>query len=166
MLISVSGCGHQAAQATSSPKRPSDIEKSTYILTQEPDGAVGVIVAREDFKDQDDIVLVARIGGRKIPWIEGLSAFMVIDAAMTIVADGEESEGALDVCMDDCCASLRADCTTLVKIVDANGHPLPIDARELLGVQENDMVVVKGKVQRNEDAGASTIAGTGVYVRD
>ena len=65
------------------------------------------MIAREDSQDQDDIVLVGRIGGRKNPWIEGRSAFMLIDASMSVVADGQETEEG-QICMDDCCASLRS----------------------------------------------------------
>lgn len=164
LVAVVSGCGQQAVQATANNVGTIEIDKSKYILSEEPEGAVGVMIAREDAKDQDDIVLVGRIGGRKNPWIEGRSAFMVIDAAMSIVADGEDS-GEGQVCMDDCCASLRAECTTLVKIVDQQGKPLAIDARELLGAKANDMVVVQGKVQRDEKEGTFTIAASRVYVR-
>ena len=165
LLAAVSGCGQQTVEATStSADSTPSIDKSKYVLSAEPDGAVGVMIAREDFKNQDDIVLVGRIGGRKNPWIEGRSAFMLIDASMSVVADGEDTDES-QVCMDDCCASLRAECTTLVKIVDDQGKPLAIDARELLDVTENDMVVVQGKVQRDKDEGTFTVAASGVYVR-
>lgn len=165
LLTSISGCGQHAVQATSTGgDNTASIDKNKYVLGDEPDGAVGVMIAREDFKDQEDIVLVGRIGGRKNPWIEGRSAFMVIDASMSVVANGQETEEG-QICMDDCCASLRAECTTLVKVVDDQGKPLAIDTRELLDVKENDMVVVKGKVQRDEDEGTFTVAATGVYVR-
>jgi hypothetical protein len=163
LLVSVSGCGQQTVEATANRANAPAIDKSRYILSEEPDGAVGVMIAREDAKDQDEIVLVGRIGGRKNPWIEGRSAFMVIDAAMTVVADREES-GEGQVCMDDCCAALRTESTTLVKIVDEQGKPLKIDARELLDAKVNDMIVVKGKVQRDEE-GSFSVAADGVYVR-
>jgi hypothetical protein len=164
LLISASGCDKPAAQATSATANKPSIDKSQYILQEEPAGAVGVMIAREDMHDQDDIVLLGRIGGRANPWIEGRAAFMVIDAAMNVVASGEDS-AAGQVCLDDCCAELRADMTTLVKIVDEQGKPLPIDTRELLDVKENDMVVVKGKVHRNDDDGSFTVAARSVYVR-
>jgi hypothetical protein len=160
ILIGVSGCG-QSLEATSSSV-PSTIDKSKFILAEEPDDAVGVMIAREDAKDKEEIVLLGRIGGRENPWIKGRSAFMVIDASMNVVASGEES-GSKQVCLDDCCATLRKGSTMLVKIVDAQGRTLPIDARQLLDVDANDIVVVKGKVQRDKDS--CSVAATGVYVR-
>ena len=164
ILAGVSGCGRPTSGATDPSSEAPAIDKSKYVLTEEPDGAVGVIIAREDANDQDDIVLVGRIGGRKNPWIEGRTAFMVIDASMTVVADGQES-GSGQLCMDDCCASLRAECTTLVKSVDDQGKPLEIDTRELLDAKENDMVVVKGKVHRDDEQGTFTIVASGIYIR-
>jgi len=136
----VTGCGQPSTAGNDAAI--ASIDKAKFILAEEPDEAVGVIIAREDAKDKDDIVLLGRIGGRKNPWIDGRSAFMVIDAAMTVVADGTESaEG--EVCLDDCCAALRKDMTTLVKIVDEKGRTLPVDARKLFDLAENDMVVYR-----------------------
>ncbi|MGB6043602.1 MAG: hypothetical protein WBF93_10645 [Pirellulales bacterium] len=163
LIACVSGCGQQSAQATANGTSAAALAKAKYVLQEEPGGAVGVMIAREDAKDQDEIVLVGRIGGRKNPWIDGRAAFTMIDAAMTIVASGKESSAG-QICMDDCCAALRTECTTLVKLVDEQGAVLPIDARELLQAQENDMVVVKGKVRRDGE-GSFSVAASGVYVR-
>lgn len=163
LLAGVSGCSQSGAEASSSPKGP-PIDASHYLLTEEPNDAVGVIAARGDVQDGDDIVLVARIGGSKQPWFDGRAAFMAIDASMLVAAGAEEcSEGA--VCMDDCCAALRAECTTLVKIVDEQGKILPLDAREILKAEVNDMVVVRGRVQRDKDEGTFVVLADGVYVR-
>ncbi len=160
------GCGDSPVveSLTPSTDRQQPLDANRYVLKEEPAGAVGVMAAREQSQNMDKIVVVGRVGGRKDPWIDGRAAFMVIDAAMTIVADGEDSEEG-QVCMDDCCASLRAESTTLVKIVDDRGKPLAVDARELLDADVNDMVVVKGVVQRDKEGGTFTIAASGVYVR-
>lgn len=164
LLIAGSGCNQEAVEGSANRENLPAIDKTKYVLNAEPDGAVGVMIAREDAQDQQEIALVGRIGGSKNPWIKGRAAFMVIDAAMTVIADGEEAADG-QVCMDDCCASLRADCTTLVKIVDERGKPLPVDARELLDVKENDMIVAQGIVERSEEEGTFVIAARGIYVR-
>jgi len=164
MLCTLCGCGQSSDPTRAGGDAPVDVDRSDYVLAEEPTGAIGVISAREETQDQEEIVMVGRIGGRENPWIEGRAAFMMIDAAMTVVADGAES-AENEICMDDCCAGLRAECTTLVKIVDADGKPLAIDTRDLLDVKENDMVVVTGKVQRDDDEGIFTIAADSVYLR-
>mgnify|MGYP007059408658 CR=1 FL=1 len=163
------GCGRESADSNTTPKvtpvsASSPVDGSAYILAEEPDGATGVIAAREDAKDGDEIVLIGRIGGSKKPWIEGRAAFMVIDASMSVVGDGEESAKG-ELCLDDCCASLRAECTTLVKIVDTQGRVLSVDARELLNANVDDLVVIRGHVQRDAKEGAFVVIADGVHVR-
>ena len=161
------GCGSPSSASTTptSPGTSSpEINTAKYVLATEPDGGMGVITAREEAKHDQEVVLVGRIGGRENPWIDGRAAFMMIDASMQIVESGEECEGNA-VCTDDCCAGKLAACTTLVKVVDENGRPLPIDARELLSAKEMDMVVVKGKIQRDDKEQVFVVLADGVYVR-
>ena len=162
--IALVGCGGSSSADVSSNAITSvSVDGSKYLLADEPEGAVGVIAARESAKDGEPIVLVGQIGGAKNPWIEGRAAFMLLDASMVIVADGTEgAEG--EICMDDCCASERAGSTTLVKVVDANGKVLAVDARKLLGISDNDMVVVRGSVSKDE-AGNFVVLADGVHVR-
>ena len=162
LIVTVSGCGESAAEpaARSAPS----VDCSTYVLAAEPGGAIGVIDARESSQDGDSIVLVGRIGGSKQPWIEGRSAFMVIDASMAVVADGEESDTG-EVCLDDCCASVRAACTTLVKLVDDQGRVLNVDARGILNAADGDLVVVRGNVQRDAEQGTFVVIANGIHVR-
>jgi len=164
LALLTTGCGEQVSESESPAKAATPIDVSQYILDEEPDGAMGVISAREETKDEQPVVLVGRIGGRENPWIEGRSAFMMIDASMQLVAPGTETSGN-EVCTDDCCAGKLKDCTTLVKIVDDKGKPLAMDARELLQAKELDMIVVKGVVDRDDEEGTFVLLAEGVYVR-
>lgn len=157
------GCGSSSATTDAVVATPASIDGSKFLLAEEPDDAVGVIEARELAKDGQSIVVVGRIGGAANPWVEGRAAFTLIDASKLIVADGEES-GEGEICMDDCCADERADCTTLVKVVDADGKLVAADARKLLGVTDSDMIVVSGRVSK-DDTGNFAILASGVHVR-
>ena len=134
-----------------------------YVLADEPDGAIGVIEARKTAANGDPVIVVGRIGGATNPWIEGRAAFMLLDASMVIVADGTESADG-EICMDECCATERAGTTTLVKVVDDGGKVLAVDARQLLGVNADDMVVVSGKASK-DDSGNFVVLASGVHVR-
>lgn len=157
----LTGCGSApAAEATA----PSDIKGSDFLLSEEPDGAVGVIAAREAAEDGVPLVLVGRVGGSANPWIEGRAAFMVLDASMSVVAEGEESaEG--ELCTGDCCATERLACTTLVKVVDASGQVVPVDTRKLLGLKESDMVVVEGTAKKDKSGNFSMLVNH-VFIRN
>src|SRR5262245_47846656 len=54
-------------------------EGDAYKLTEAPKDAAEVLAARKNAKDQDQVVVVGRIGGRKNPWIKGTAAFSIVD---------------------------------------------------------------------------------------
>ncbi len=164
LSMALTGCGNSSsAEMNSQSVTPISIDGSKYLLSEEPDGAIGVIETRKTAANGEPVVVVGRIGGATNPWIEGRAAFMLLDASMMIVADGTEStEG--EICMDECCATERSGSTTLVKIVDENGKVLAVDARQLLGVAADDMVVVRGSASK-DDAGNFVVLAQGVHVR-
>ncbi|QDS97550.1 hypothetical protein [Adhaeretor mobilis] len=158
------GCNSATESPGVASSQATNVDASLYQLEDEPDGAVGVIAARESADDGAPIVLIGRIGGSARPWVDGRAAFTLLDASMAVVANGESS-GETELCLDDCCASDRQKCTTLVKVVDAQGKLVPVDSRELLGLKESDLVVVQGTAQKDE-AGNFVMLAKGVYVRN
>ena len=46
-------------------------EVNAYLLAEQPKDAAEVIAIRNDAKDQQEVVVVGRIGGRANPWIKG-----------------------------------------------------------------------------------------------
>ncbi len=164
VLPCITGCGKATeSTATASQLIVTNIDASSFLLSEEPIGAVGVIAARESAEDGEPLVLVGRIGGATNPWIVGRAAFMLLDASMSVVAEGEDSEDG-ELCMGDCCATERLNCTTLVKIVDGQGQLVSVDSRELLGLKESDMVVVKGTAKKDK-TGNFVMLAKSIYVR-
>ena len=151
LLLITTGCGTAV-----SPESHPAIDGAPYLLSEEPAGAAGVMDVREKAKDQESVVLVGRVGGAENPWVEGRAAFSVIDPGFQVCDDGE---GFCACCVDDMCNS-----TALVKIVDENGKLVKADARKLLNIKENELVVVAGKALRDE-AGNLTVHARGIYVR-
>ena len=163
-LPGLGGCGTSSTEPSDTiAATAASLDGSKYLLGEEPDGAVGVIAARESAKDGDPVVIVGRIGGAANPWIEGRAAFMLLDASKLMVAEGQDSsEG--ELCTGDCCALERAGCTTLVKVVDAEGKLVGADSRQLLGLTSDDMVVVRGKAKKDESDNFTVLADA-VYIR-
>lgn len=158
------GCGSAGeTSATAGHAKAVSFDGSKFLLAEEPDDAIGVIEARESAEDGKPLVLVGRIGGSENPWIEGRAAFMLLDASMSVVDEGEECEEG-EICTGDCCANERVNCTALVKIVDTDGQLVAADSRELLGLNESDMVVVAGKAKK-DDSGNFVMLANGVYIR-
>lgn len=157
-LFSV-GCGASSVESAATNNASlTNIDGEKYLLSIEPEGAIGVIRAREKASDNEELVVVGRIGGGVAPWIEGRAAFLLVDPSCGITAD----EACDEEC--NCHADELADATILVKVSDAQGRVLPVDARKLLSIKELEMVVVEGRAQRDQSGNLSILA-SGVYVR-
>jgi len=139
------------------------VDGSAFLLNEQPKAAESVIEVRQGAKDNDDVVIVGRIGGSKDPWIEGRAAFSIVDQSLKSCVDipGDNCP----IPWDYCCETTKLpDATTLVKIVDESGKLVKADARQLLGIKELSTVVIKGKAKR-DDAGNLTVLASGVYVQ-
>lgn len=130
-----------------------------FTLASEPPGACDVMDFRDQAKDGQLVVVLGRVGGGVKPWIDGRAAFLLVDERVSASCDDDQ-------CEEDCvqCAQQLAEATTLVKFVDEQGKVLPVDARALLGVKEQQTVVIRGVASRDK-AGNVSIAADGIYVR-
>lgn len=143
------------------PPAIAPVADSEYLLEAEPKGAADVKDARQK-TDGDEVVVVGRIGGRENPWIEGEAAFMIVDRSLTPC--NERPDDNCPVPWDYCCDTPDLPThSVLVELIDADGKPVTIDARKLLGVKELQTVVVHGKLHK-DDSGLS-VRATGVFVR-
>ncbi len=162
MLVATSGCGSgnpsTSTAGASLQNANSAPSGSRFLLSQEPEGALGVIKVLKVAQDQEPVVVVGRIGGGVDPWVPGLAAFLLLDHSITA--------GCNDVCPDGCSCSAHeyTDASTLIKFCDAAGKPLSVDTRELLGVKEKQIVVVEGQAKRDA-AGTVSVIASGIYVR-
>jgi hypothetical protein len=166
----------QSGCRTSVAENPQISEiRGKFVLPEEPSGAVGVADAKELLKEQSEIVVVGRIGaGDHRPWDDGRASFIMGDAAAFMLADSESDEhshphGAPGHDPDKCPFCSRAKSLdrslAIVKFLDDHGAVLAIDARKLLGVRENQIVVVRGH-GAVDALGNLSIAAQGIYIRE
>lgn len=133
------------------------------LLKSEPAKAQTVIAARKEAKDGDAVVITGRIGGDIVPWVEGRAAFSIVD--QTLIPCNERPGDDCKTPWDYCCDTDRLPTSrATVKFVDDEGKTLPTDARQLLGIEELQTVVVTGTAKRDE-AGNLTVLATGLYVK-
>ncbi len=154
------GCG---TKTPSTPGASQSAVGAAYLLTTEPAAAQSVKQARANAKDAEQVTLVGRIGGDTNPWIDGQAAFLIVDSALKPC--NEQHDDACPTPWDYCCDSgeLTAN-KAMVKIVDSSGKPIATGAKELLGVQELQTVVVQGTAKRDE-AGNLTVLAEGIFVK-
>ncbi|MFN0018620.1 MAG: hypothetical protein ACKVP0_10195 [Pirellulaceae bacterium] len=152
--LTVSGC------TDSSTSGPLAASPAKYQLNAEPAGALEVLDAKDQAKDGEPIVVVGRLGGGVEPWIDGRAAFLLVDTRILPSCQEE------DQCKADCpdCAKEMLAASTMVKFLGDDGKVLPVDARTLLGVKEQETVVIEGVASRDKSGNVS-ISAKGIYVR-
>jgi hypothetical protein len=158
LVVGLLGCG----KTESTPTAETTAAKSNYVVETEPAGAVPVGEARKNSKDQEDVVLVGRIGGSEKPFVDGVAAFTIVDPQVKYCADEEGCPTPWDYC---CNQDEVKDNIAMVKVVDASGKPVAEDARKLLGVKELAMIVVHGKALRDPEGNLSVLADK-VFVKN
>ncbi len=161
-LGAVAGCG--ASNATEDAGAL--LDGQGFLLNDEPEGAVSIVDAKAALGTHDDVVLLGRIAaGDQSPWHAGKAAFLVSDAA-ALVDDHEHHHECDDHSNCKFCGEKTSitDRLAIVQFVDEQGQVLPIDARKLLGVQDNDLVVVRGR-GKVDSLGNLTLNAAGIYVR-
>lgn len=158
--LSAVGCGRVSdSPAEGSRGEAASIANTSYRLTSEPPGAQDVTLARSSAKEDEEVVVVGRIGGDANPWIDGTAAFTITDLSLKPCEDGCGTPW--DYCCDlDLLPKSRA----MVKVVDTEGSVVATESRQLLGVKELQTVVVRGKAKRDE-AGNLTVLANGIFVR-
>lgn len=127
-----------------------------YVLADEPAGASDVIALRENAQDQEDVLVVGRIGGKKNPWIRGMAAFLIVDRSL--IPCNEKPGHNCPTPWDYCCSPNLAKSMVLVTLVDDSGRIVRADARNLLDVKELDTVVVQGKAKRDKSGNVVVVA--------
>jgi hypothetical protein len=155
------GCGGKAPEQEPGKATP-PAGGSKYLLSSEPEGARDVLAVLETAKDDEEIVVVGRIGGDEKPFVQDLAAFTIVDRSLKPCNANPE-----DNCQtpwDYCCEADLAKARTAVRVVDGHGNIVATGAKELLGLKPLDTVVVQGKAKRDPD-GKFTLLATGLYVR-
>jgi hypothetical protein len=165
-VSAVVGCSQDRSQPAASKTKsaPPSADVSSYLLNSEPEGGQDVVQVRETAKNDDEIVIVGRIGGAESPWVDGRAAFSIVDPSLKSCSDipGDNCPTPWDYC---CETDKLPTSTALVKVIDEKDQLINVDARELLKVKELQTVVIRGKAQRDE-AGNLTVLAKKVYVRD
>ena len=152
------GCG---GQSVASQPRLTD-EGKQFALSEEPTGAIGILEYREATSPPTEVALWGKIGGGRETWSPTSAEFMLIDPTFEMDAGGH-------VCTSDNCPFCKgkdekSKAQAIVSLVDQKGQIPKVDARQLLPLEEGQIVVVRGQAQVNS-LGQLVVRADGVYVR-
>jgi hypothetical protein len=144
-----------------------DIDKTrtTLLLEQEPKGALTPTAAKAAIaKGPKELVIAGRIAANGMdPFVKGKASF-----AMLQLPDDHGSQPGHNP--DDCpfCKKKLAKAPMVaVQFVGVDENELPIDARELFGVENNAVVVIRGTASFNPKLALPIIQlkANGIYIR-
>ncbi len=144
--------------------------RKQLVLAEEPAGARSIESALEEAQaseaeDLGEVVLVGRIGaGEFEPWAEGQAAFLMSEAVPETEHAATPGHDPANCPFCRRRAEKAASFTALVQFRDERGEVLSIDARQLLGVEQNQVVVVRGKA-RVDKVGTLIVAADAIHVR-
>jgi len=160
-----SGCGQSETVVQVDPQVLAQ-HRAAFLLAEEPQGAQSIMELGEGELAANEAVLVGQIGGVAEPWTAGKASFIMADPAALLDLEAEAHEGCTG---DSCpfCSKKKDKASTglaVVRFEDGSGNLLPLDARQLFDLAEKTMVVVRGKVRRDE-LGYVVVAADGLYIR-
>ncbi len=122
-----------------------------------------------------EVAMVGQVGGLANPWEETqpefpfASKFAIFFLADPLAVAEHAEDGHVHAPGEECAfcaahAEENSELFAMVRLVDDNGKVIPVDVREMLDVNENDTVVVKGSAQVLE-GGMLVMKASGIYVR-
>ena len=146
--VAVVGCAKSESLTAIDPQ---------FLLPSEPASSIGVLDFKEKAKAGESVSVSGRVGGGIKPWIEGRAAFLLVDNNAPLPSAE---------CGPDCphCAAEIAASSTVVKFLDNDGKMIAIVSRQLLGIKEQEEVVVSGVAKRDEKGNVAIMA-SGIFIK-
>ena len=163
----LTGCGTSEAVENSQVLA----QRRQFLLHDEPQGAMAIGEARQTVQEHGGrlVVVVGRISaGEHSPWDDGRSAFLLSDPSFFVEETDDDhhrhDEGHDHANCPFCNAKAGKTAMAIVQCLDSSGQVLDIDTRQLLGIEENQLVVVQGQAEV-DDVENLVISADGIYVR-
>ena len=168
VFVCVSGCDRSKDPANAPGPDGGKAKASLpadLILTEAPAEAKDVIPLKAGAKKGDEVILRGRIGGRRLPFMEGRALMTVVDMNLPVVC----MKGGVADCeapWDYCCAkpeTITANMAT-VQVVGADGKLLHKTLEGVGGLKGLSVIVVKGTVDQVDSGKVLIVNATGIYV--
>ena len=150
----------QATQASASDTLPADLFAKEPI----PD-ATDLLTMKMQADDGAEVLVVAKVGGRAEPFVEGRAAMAVIDPKVKSCKDlpGDACKTPWDYCCEPKENIILNSAT--VQVVGADGNPLRTTLKGAHGLKPLDEVIVHGVAKRSPDGKAIVINARRIYVK-
>jgi hypothetical protein len=164
--LSLAACSPQDTTPEQTAVQPA-APAQPFALAQPPAEAPSLLEALANAKEGESFLFSARIGGMAEPMMEDLAAFVVADEVL-VFCDEMANPGHCPTPWDACCEDPDkiADARAFVQFLDAEGSPITANLREVIGMEENDTVIVKGRLSPDATAENPIILAEGLAIVD
>lgn len=157
LVAGIAGCGSREDAALKA-------QREKFSRADEPTGAVSFADARKGLAEKSEVVLVGRIAASdQEPFVNGQAAFFVTDA-FADAAHGNESGHDPANCPFCKRRAEQPESQAIVQFLDEQGQVVPIDARQLFGLEPNQVVVVEGAATV-DGLNVMFVSAKGIHVR-
>ena len=168
-VLGLIGCSTQPSsfsQGGSSAADPQIVElRGRYFLNEAPIVAVAISDAKKALETAPTVVLMGRIGaGKHDPWEKGKATFVISEASTEKSGHASAPDHDADNCPFCKRRASATESTAIVQFVDDQGEVLPVDARQLLDAEKDQLVIVRGRGEVN-GLGTLVVSVQGIYVK-
>lgn len=150
----VAGCERERAKTAA--------QRPDLLLSSPPPDALSITTASEQLSEPADVTLVGRIDAGEVePFEQGRAVFMLSELPDEAHAGGDPNHA------DNCpfCKRRLANAPkAVVEIQDQNGQVISVDARDLLGIQAQDIVTVVGRGRFEPELDTVLVTAQAVHV--
>jgi hypothetical protein len=155
-LTGVLGCGSEEALDPAAWAL-----RQRLLLETEPPAAMSLADARDAIASGSEVVVVGQIDSEQA-WQAGKAVFVIRELVEEPDAHGGTGHDAANCPF---CKRRRAQApTAVVQFLDEKGNVLSYDPRTLLGLQANQVVVVRGRAEIDE-LDTLLVSAEGIYVK-
>lgn len=162
ILLSTTACDRKESSNTTANQSTTAAARPAWLLDAEPAGAKPVGEVKATAQEGDQVVVLARVGGRVSPITVGSPVFTVVD--LKLLHCGQLPDDHCATPWDYCCEpreSLTANSATVHIQPPTQGAPTPDPSTG--GLSPLDEIVIVGIVGPRPNPAVLTINATGIY---
>jgi hypothetical protein len=164
LVLGLTACGPDSAE-TMVTAGTEAVSTTTFLLTDAPDSAPGLLEGLEALSMGDVVLVSGRVGGVLQPISEDFAGFVMADEVLEF-CDEMASKGHCPTPWDACCEDPQKiqSARAFVQFVNAAGDPVPVNLRDAVGLAENDTVIIRGKLSPDSTAENRIILAEGLAI--
>jgi len=168
LVVCLTACDKQDDNSGQSNKVSETVAKTvsipnTHFTTTRPTDVKDLADVKKDAKAGEEVLFLARVGGKAEPFIATQAIFMAADPKLKSC---ELLCGTCSVPQDYCCEdpdALKAGLAT-IQFVDPEGRPIKATAKGAGGLESLKFIVVDGMVRDRNDEGLFIVDAETIWV--